>query len=126
MRKSRESGKREKWKECLDVCLSKTRKAKEKLHRYGFEGKEFVHKVRMYTPERYENINVKTRTSVKEENIRKYDLICVSRCGLSRDVARYTKHSVVSVFYFFGGSTVKLCLYSARARNDCRKGKKKS
>lgn len=34
--------------------------------------------------------------------------------------------SVVSVFYFFGGSTVKLCLYSARARNDRREKKEKT
>lgn len=34
-------------------------------------GSKDLHKVRMYTLERYENIKVKTQTSVKEENIRK-------------------------------------------------------
>lgn len=123
----RKKSRRWKWQVGVVVCIIQTTieaKHSLELHRHSFEGKNNVHKVRMYRRERYENIKVKTQTSVKEENIRKYDLICVSRCGFSRDVARYTKHSVVSVFYFFGGSTVKLCLYSARARNDCRKKEK--
>lgn len=96
------------------VCID-DEKSKRKTALIHVEGKHDVHKVRMYGPDRYENIKVKTQTSVKEENIRKYDLICVSWCGLSRDVARI--RSIRSlVFFIFSEGLQSSCVYTARGR----------